>query len=419
MKWTVFGEDWGSHPSSTQHLFRYLSANEQVVWMNSMGLRHPKLNAHDIKRLYTKGKKMMTRNASKHASCYCEPPLLQSVPVTPPESRPQTVLSPMALPFYGFPPARKVNKYCLSRQIKKAQASMQKSPHALWLSLPSAVDVIGHCDEEVSVYYCGDDFRALAGVDHKIIGRMEDELVEKCDLILTASEMLADRFPAHKTRLLEHGVDYRQFAQKRSKPTGVPHTKTLGFYGQLADWVDIELLEKIADHYPSWTLMLIGAVHTNTKELLNKPNVKILPPMPHSQLSAFVQNWDIALLPFRHCQQIDHCNPLKLREYLASGTPIVCTDFHAARAYQSAITLVSEHDDYISKLDHIVRELGQCSNQEKQTQRALQSNLVKQDDWSQKAKLAHHYVLCALNEKQGITPPKTFNSKREVCIELR
>ncbi|WCN08086.1 glycosyltransferase [Marinomonas mediterranea] len=419
MKWTVFGEDWGSHPSSTQHLFRYLSAKEHVVWMNSIGLRQPKLSAHDLKRLYEKGKKMMTRNTSTHSSSGTESPLLQSVPVQVAESTPQTILSPKAVPLYGLKLARKANQYWLSKQVQNAHASLPKSPHALWLSLPSAVDMIGQCNEEISVYYCGDDFRALAGVDHNVIGKMEDELVEKCDLILAASEALAERFPAHKTRLLEHGVDYHQFSQRRAAPEGFPQTKTLGFYGQLADWVDIELLEAIADHYPDWTIMLIGAIHTDTKTLLNKPNVKVLPAMPHSQLAAYVQHWDIALLPFKHCQQIQHCNPLKLREYLASGTPIVCTDFKAARTYDSVMTLVREGDDFIEKLSEVISTQETLSKAAKQERRITQSNLVKRDDWSRKAELAHHYVLAALNEKRGVSKLTPNDRRKEAFIELR
>jgi len=38
----VFGEDWGSHPSSTQHIVSHLAANRRVLWVNSLGLRRPK-----------------------------------------------------------------------------------------------------------------------------------------------------------------------------------------------------------------------------------------------------------------------------------------------------------------------------------------------------------------------------------------
>ena len=38
----VLGEDWGQHPSSTQHLIKRLLPDYQVLWVNSIGLRRPR-----------------------------------------------------------------------------------------------------------------------------------------------------------------------------------------------------------------------------------------------------------------------------------------------------------------------------------------------------------------------------------------
>ena len=46
----VFAEDWGYHPASTEHLVRRLAATRKVVWMNSLGLRRPRLSLKDAKR---------------------------------------------------------------------------------------------------------------------------------------------------------------------------------------------------------------------------------------------------------------------------------------------------------------------------------------------------------------------------------
>jgi hypothetical protein len=50
MKFIVFGEDWGRHPSSTQHLFKHISSNHEVIWVNSIGMRSPSFSVKDIKR---------------------------------------------------------------------------------------------------------------------------------------------------------------------------------------------------------------------------------------------------------------------------------------------------------------------------------------------------------------------------------
>jgi len=44
----VFGEDWGGLPSSTQHLIGQLASNHKTVWINSIGLRRPRICLHDV-----------------------------------------------------------------------------------------------------------------------------------------------------------------------------------------------------------------------------------------------------------------------------------------------------------------------------------------------------------------------------------
>ena len=50
----VFGEDWGRHPSSTQHLVKRLAKDAKIIWVNSLGLRRPRFNISDLDRLKTK-----------------------------------------------------------------------------------------------------------------------------------------------------------------------------------------------------------------------------------------------------------------------------------------------------------------------------------------------------------------------------
>ncbi len=59
MKFIVFGEDWQSHPSSTQHLFKQLAQQHSVIWINSIGMRKPRLRLVDVKRVFNKLKSLL------------------------------------------------------------------------------------------------------------------------------------------------------------------------------------------------------------------------------------------------------------------------------------------------------------------------------------------------------------------------
>jgi glycosyltransferase involved in cell wall biosynthesis len=54
-------------------------------------------------------------------------------------------------------------------------------------------------------------------------------------------------------------------------------------------------------------------------------NVHILGPRPYRELPSFCKAFDVALMPFRINELTLNANPLKVREYLAAGLPVVST----------------------------------------------------------------------------------------------
>ena len=74
MKFIVFGEDWQSHPSSTQHIFKELAKSHDIVWINSIGMRKPTIKLLDVKRVFYKLKSLVLKkrhteeSADKHSN---------------------------------------------------------------------------------------------------------------------------------------------------------------------------------------------------------------------------------------------------------------------------------------------------------------------------------------------------------------
>jgi hypothetical protein len=56
----VFSDDWGEHPSSSQHIFRRIAATHDVLWVNTIGLRKPNLSRLDLAKARRKIRKMET-----------------------------------------------------------------------------------------------------------------------------------------------------------------------------------------------------------------------------------------------------------------------------------------------------------------------------------------------------------------------
>jgi len=325
----VFGEDWGSHPSSTQHLVGHLAESRGVVWVNSIGLRRPGLR--DMGRAFRK------LGAAMHRAPRAATPA------------PGPVVQPLAIPMAEGRLGRAVNRALIGGKVRHAARGLKRP--VVWAALPSAVQALGALGEAAVVYYCGDDFSALSGVDHGAAARMETELVARADLILAASETLAARFPAHKTRLLPHGVDAALFTTPAPRAADMPtNGPVAGFYGGLAPWLDLPLIAATARLLPEWRFMLVGPAQTDLSALEGLGNIHRLGARPHAALPGYAQHWQAGIIPFRDTPQIRACNPLKLREYLAAGRPVVSTDFPALAPYCDLVRVAATPEGFAQAL---------------------------------------------------------------------
>lgn len=334
----VFGEDWGSHPSSTQHLVRHLAEDRNVVWVNSIGLRRPRLTVADF-----------SRAARKLAGAVG--------PRAPRGPTPFPVVQPLAIPMAQGRIGRAVNRALIGRAVRGAAAGLRRP--VVWASLPSAVQALGTMGESAVVYYCGDDFSALAGVAHGAARAMEAELAARADLVLAASPVLAARFDPAKTHVLPHGVDVGLFGAVAPRPTDLPDDGPVaGFYGGLAPWIDLELVAATARLLPHWRFLMIGPAQTDLSALAGVANVVLAGSRAHAALPGYAQAWTAGIIPFRDTPQIRACNPLKLREYLAAGRPVVSTDFPALDGYRDHVAVANTPEGFAAALEATMRDAG-------------------------------------------------------------
>lgn len=360
----MFGEDWGGLPSSTQHLAKRFVQDRPVIWVNSIGLRRPKLSGSDLARAVRKVTRMVGGSSGT--------PNTVSTPVP----KGLTVINPRAVSWPGSRLASTINNTLLGAQLRATLSRLNLERPVLWTSLPTAVDAVGTIGESAVVYYCCDDFESLAGVDHEPVGRLERQLVDRADLVFTTNDHLNRKLAPRNHEPLPHGVDVELFSKPAGRPSDLPRGKVALFYGSLSSWIDAALLAELSARRTDWDFVLIGSVQTDLSALRDRANVHLLGPRPHHTLPGYVQHADAALLPFRDIPQIRACNPLKLREYLASGTPIVSTDFPALAPYREMINVAEGAQGFGAALDTL--DNGDAAR----TRRRLS---VQSDSWEARA----------------------------------
>ena len=367
MRFVVFAEDWGSHPSSTQHIFTRISKDHDVIWFNSIGMRKPSLNLKDFKRIYQKLSLMLTK---KSVAAKVPENMVQSGPL---------VQNPFVLPWHD-------NTLCSAFNAHKINSLIDVSdpePIIYWLSVATAINLIKLRPQDRLVYYCGDDFSSLAGVDHSMIESFELSLIEQAHRIFVISDKLMRKMPPHKTQLLEHGVDFNLFNDPQNKAKELEQkTNVVGFYGSISSWLDIELLSYCIQERPQYEFVLVGNAQVDISELTQFDNVTHIEAVDHKLLPCFSQHWQASILPFKNNGQIQACDPLKLKEYLASGVPIVSTDFPAVRRFQDAVLITNSAEGFLNRLD-IAMSIHQAPSL---AWKEHSSELVKRHSWDHKAK---------------------------------
>lgn len=341
----VFADDWGRHPSSCQHLFRRIAEVNRVLWVNTIGTRTPTYSRRDVGRAAEKLRGWLGGARTDESA--------RDVPVE--------VLNPFMTPFDRFAPLRAVNAWLLRRSLRRALALRGVERPVVVTTIPNAVSVLGALDERASLYYCVDEFSEWPGADRRAMLAMEEELLRKVDIVVATSEALfAAKSRLHpRVRLLRHGVDWESFhaGTGRVPPAlaDLPRPRA-GFVGLADARLNVSLLAELARACSDVTFVLVGPRQLPAGELDPLVNVKFLPAVDYAEVPAVLQALDVALLPYVESRLTENINPLKLRELLAAGIPIVATPLPEVRLFASFVRTARDPAEWTAELRQALRE---------------------------------------------------------------
>jgi len=234
----------------------------------------------------------------------------------------------------------------------------------LWIFIPTAVDLVGRCNESLSIYYCVDEFAQFPGVHTETVEALERKLLEKVDLCFTSAlHLFRDKSLYNpNTHYMPHGVDIAHFSKALKPDTQVaPEIAELpkpviGFYGLIEKWIDLDLIEYIAKSHPEWSIAMIGKHVVDISRFDDIKNVHFLGPKPYEILYTYSKGFDVSLIPFAMNKLTLNVNPLKLREYLAAGIPVVSVDLPEVRKYSEVVKIAVDYEDFVRQTEFAVQE---------------------------------------------------------------
>ena len=274
------------------------------------------------------------------------------------------VVTPVILPFYGSAALRWLNVRLVRAQVGLIARRIGIDPGGavVFLAVPTAWEIVATMDTRAVIYNRSDYHSAFEEADQDFIRRLEHQLLAGADAVVYVSRALmeAERHEVgDRGVFLDHGVDLERFgADAGAEPAdlaAIPHPR-IGFFGAIDDYtVDIDLLAQVAKSHPEASLVLVGGATCPMDRLEALPNVHWLGFRPYEEIPAYGRGFDVALMPWLSNDWIAHSNPIKLKEYLALGLPIVSTDFPEVQHYRDVVAVATDAQDFVHLVGEVLR----------------------------------------------------------------
>lgn len=335
----AFAKDWHEDPTSNHHVLRELARTRRVLWLNSVGTRTPKLSSgRDLGKIRRKLGEFARGPVNVENDLW--------------------VFSPLVLPLPHSAVARALNARILRATIAGLRWRLGLRDFDLWTFLPNVADYVGTLGERRSVYYCVDEWSLFSYLDEAETRRAEAALLRKVDACFAINHALAEskRAVCANTHVSPHGVDHAQFARALDPALPLPAEVAalprpiIGFYGTIQDWVDLELVAAVARRHPEWSFVLLGQILVDVERLRGLPNVHLLGRKPHADLPAYCKAFDVGLIPYVISERMTYVNPIKLREYLSAGVPVVSTPVPEVMRYPHLCAIARTADELESAI---------------------------------------------------------------------
>ncbi|MEO0097987.1 MAG: glycosyltransferase [candidate division WOR-3 bacterium] len=277
-----------------------------------------------------------------------------------------------------FPAARyetdSIRKFNQKRQVKRILKNLQplwakrKKPVVALVVTPWWYEIVETIHQKLPftliIYDCIDDLRVFC--KEKQLGyysKLQRKLVAKADLILISAQKLKEDIinlkPEAKIAFLPNGVDFDFFYQNGWNAPPPPDLEKLprpiiGFVGSLFSWIDTNLIFAAAKSFPQASVVLVGPMRDIRIPKL--PNIHLLGPKPYSLIPAYINNFDVCLIPFIADPLSDKVDPIKVYEYLSLGKPVVACNLQELEKTKELIYLSNNEKDFIRSIAEALKE---------------------------------------------------------------
>lgn len=272
-----------------------------------------------------------------------------------------------------------------------------------WFYDPMAVPAfLGQMGEIGTVYDCMDELSKFRGAPPQIRGR-ERKLLDAADVVFAGGHKLWQSKKQQNENCYFYGcgVDVAHFSKARAQETTIPDDiaklkkPILGYFGVVDERMDYELLEKLADAHPEWSIAMVGPT-IKVDRVPQRPNIHWLGQKNYTDLPAYCKAFDVCLMPFALNEATEFINPTKALEYMATGKPIASSAVaDVVTNFGAVVKIARSHEQFISLCREAI---------EKPDTAAIEAGLrqAAENSWDSIVARLEGHIADAVNRKQPI-----------------
>jgi glycosyltransferase involved in cell wall biosynthesis len=338
---------WSMNPSSGTHIARKLSKTNILLYVNPIStdlsgtLKNTGVSGKFFSKVWRKLKSFSKSMKQVDANLY--------------------VFSPVFIPIQGSGFWDALNNALIRFQLKRKMSSLKIKKSLLWVENMRSVDFARTMKWDVVLYHASDIFveDRYTRNKSKLVER-EAYISQHSDIIICVSrELYEEKKQQHPhVHYLPHGVDYDLFRDAAEKNQLYPKLESvkkplIGYFGTLTNANDIAMMEYCVETLPEYTFVFAGQVTAGDYSTLkSKSNVLFLGKVPYEDIPLLCASFDVCIMFWKMSTWIEHCNPLKLFEYMSSGKPIVSIPINEiVKNYADVVSIARTPEAFVEALE--------------------------------------------------------------------
>ena len=262
-----------------------------------------------------------------------------------------------------------VGKIAFDARVRRAHRALRRKGCervVAYIWRPEFAAAIDAAPFDLACYHIDDEYSFSD--DEEPLGPEERRLIARSDRVFIHSPGLLEKKGGinPNTLFVPNGVDFCAHAQPVPEPAdlaGIPHPR-IGYTGRVKRQLDWSLIERLARRRPDWHLVLVGA-HTRHREVARAvsrlsplSNVHFLGPKSHDVLAEYPQHFDVCIMPYRSTDYAQYIFPMKLHEFLASGSPVVGTRIRSLQDFERVVRLAESDESWLEAIESQLAEVA-------------------------------------------------------------